>query len=162
MWHLYTCSYHVLLCSSSLLYFLILSSFFVSSDPIPFSKSLFFVYRSWIFMFFVYYCCAGWGYLGIYKSYYNLSNISHLNSSPSPFSLNPTLPHSWNSFNGYHFLFVCLHTHYLYYIHSLTPLTYVLPPPSGTNTPRGHVLPSCSLIFIKEKIAIFICLRLHK
>jgi hypothetical protein len=37
---------------------------------------------------------------GIYKSSYNISNISYLNSLPSPFSFISLSAHSWSSFVG--------------------------------------------------------------
>jgi hypothetical protein len=42
-------------------------------------------------------------YYGIYKSSYNVLNISYLNSPPPPFSFIPPSVHSWNSFTRYHF-----------------------------------------------------------
>jgi hypothetical protein len=47
-------------------------------------------------------CCMG-VHCGLYKSSYNISNISYLNSPPPSFSfISPSL-HSKNSFNRYHF-----------------------------------------------------------
>jgi hypothetical protein len=38
---------------------------------------------------------------GIYKSSYNISNISYLNSPSPPFSFIPSSSHSWNSFMSF-------------------------------------------------------------
>jgi hypothetical protein len=59
---------------------------------------------------------------GIYKSSYNLSTISYLNLSPTP-----TLPHSWNSFNKYHF---CIYIHVCTILALHSPSYPLSPPPS--------------------------------
>jgi hypothetical protein len=73
---------------------------------------------------------------GIYKSSYNISNMSYLNS---PLHCSPSLPHSWNSFNRYHQItFTCLCTHFLHWIHPPTPFPHHFPHPTrlrGTNPP---------------------------
>jgi hypothetical protein len=59
---------------------------------------------------------------GIYKSSYNLSNISYLNSLPPPLSFIPPSPCSWNSFNRYHFY---IYTHvYAFLQHIHCPMSF--------------------------------------
>jgi hypothetical protein len=88
---------------------------------------------------FFFYCCAGntWW---IYKSSYNISNISHLNSSPPPFSF--ILPHSWNSFN------ICstyIHVYTVFgpYSPSIIFRTHTHNWSHWYQPPTGFVLPSC-------------------
>jgi hypothetical protein len=89
---------------------------------------------------------------GIYKSSYNISNISYLNSTSPPLSFD-SLSNSWNSFNRYHFPFTYVCTQYLHYSHLTSPHT-------GFNPIflAGPVLLFCSLILKKKKnyIAILI------
>jgi hypothetical protein len=56
---------------------------------------IYFDFHRLIINFIFFYCCAGWGYTVacIYKSPYNMSNISYLNSSPLPSTLKAQL---WN------------------------------------------------------------------
>jgi hypothetical protein len=68
-------------------------------------------------------------YCGIYKSSYNVSNKSYLNSPLLPFSFISPFPHSWNSFNRYHFsIYIHVYTVFAPYspFHTLS-----LPPPSS-------------------------------
>jgi hypothetical protein len=54
---------------------------------------------------------------GIYKCFYNVSNISYLNPPPLP----PPTPGSWSSFNRYHF---CIYIH----VYSFCTAFILLPP----------------------------------
>jgi hypothetical protein len=65
---------------------------------------------------FIFYCCWVEVYCGIYKSSYNISNISYLNSSPPSFSF--ILLHSWNSFNKY---CISIYIHGIQYLHHIHP-----------------------------------------
>jgi hypothetical protein len=55
------------------------------------------------FRFFFFLLCWVGVHYGIYKSSYNTSNTSYLNSPPPPFSFILPSPQSRNSFNRYHF-----------------------------------------------------------
>jgi hypothetical protein len=48
---------------------------------------------------------------GIYKGFYNISNISHLNSPPLPFSFTslPTLEKYFQTVSFFLFTFICTH-----------------------------------------------------
>jgi hypothetical protein len=84
---------------------------------------------------------------GIYEGFYNVSNISYLNS-PSPL-----LPIPGTISAGIIFAFTCTCTHFLHCIHSSTPPS-LPPPPSHWCQPSpwaGPALPSCSLILQKIK-----------
>jgi hypothetical protein len=84
------------------------------------------------------------GIPSIYKSPYNISNISYLNSPPPPFSFNPLSPHSWNSFNRYHFcIFISVYTAFALYSPSCTLYPLPFPP-----CPRYQPLPfeTCSVL----------------
>jgi hypothetical protein len=61
---------------------------------------------------------------GIYKSSYNMSNISYLNSPPPLFSFILPSPHTWNR---YYFKLTYMSTQYLHYIHPPTPFPHLLP-----------------------------------
>jgi hypothetical protein len=61
---------------------------------------------------------------GIYKSSYNVSNISYLNSPPPSFSFISPLPPSWNSFSRSHFSIYI----YVYIVFSqYSPFPHILP-----------------------------------
>jgi hypothetical protein len=92
-------------------------------------------------------------YCGIYKSSYNLSNISYLNSPPPSFSFILPSPHSGSSLNRYHFPFTYMCTQYLHYIHSPAPFLHILPSSTGTNPCRGPVPDSYD--FCKRKMKYF-------
>jgi hypothetical protein len=102
------------------------------------------------------YCCAG-VHCGIYKSSYNISNISKWNSPPPPFSFIPSAPLPGIVSTGLSFpltcMCKCMCTQYLYYIHSPTPFPHTLSPPTGTNPPDR----TCSLIlfFKKSQFCLF-------
>jgi hypothetical protein len=66
-------------------------------------------------------------HFGIYKSSYNISNISYLNSPPPSFSFIPSSSHSRISFNRYYF---CIYIH-VYTVFALYSPSYTLliPPP---------------------------------
>jgi hypothetical protein len=49
-------------------------------------------YSLTLLLYFIFYCCAGGVHCGSYKSSYNISNISYLNSPPPPFSFIPLPP----------------------------------------------------------------------
>jgi hypothetical protein len=69
-------------------------------------------------------------YCSIYKGSFNVSNLSHFNSSPLHCSPYLPSPDSWNSFNRYHF---CIHIN-VYTLFALYLPSYPLPllPPSVT------------------------------
>jgi hypothetical protein len=55
-------------------------------------------------LFYFFYCCTGWGYIVAFTKVLTMYQIYHTWIHPllcSPLSLSP--PHSWNSFNRYHF-----------------------------------------------------------
>jgi hypothetical protein len=65
---------------------------------------------------------------GIYKSSYYISNIIYLNSPPPPFSFILLSPHSWNSFNRYHFsIYIHVYTVFAVYSPSFTISPPLLP-----------------------------------
>jgi hypothetical protein len=94
--------------------------------------------KKWLYAFLLL-CWVG-VHCGIYKSFYNVSNIPYLNSLPPPTTLlySPYLPGIVST--GIIFVFAYMYTQYLYHSHPPTPFPCHLPPPTGT-TP-----PSCSLI----------------
>jgi hypothetical protein len=107
-------------------------------------------------LFFLFNCCAGWGY----KSSYNIWNISNLNSAPPSFSF-ILLPHSWNSFNRYHFS-ICIHVYMVFALCSSSyTLPHILPPPTGTNLLRQDLFYPPVLWFCKtnKQNDIFACWR---
>jgi hypothetical protein len=55
----------------------------------------------------------------IYKSFHNISTTFYLNSPTPLFSYIPPSPHSWNSFNGYHFS-ISIHVHRICTIFTLS------------------------------------------
>jgi hypothetical protein len=88
---------------------------------------------------------------GIYKSSYHVSNTLYLNSRPPPFSFTPhPLPHSWDSFNRYHFS-IYIHVYTVFASYSLSH-TLSSPLPSSQwyqSTQEGHFTPPI-LDFVKE------------
>jgi hypothetical protein len=113
-----------------------------------------FIYENCILFIYLSLLCWVGVYCGIYKSFYNIPNMSYLNSLPPPFSfISSPLPHSWNSFNRYHFSFTYKSTQYLYHIHPPSPFPHLLTLPLVATPPTlvGPVLPSCSLILSKKK-----------
>jgi hypothetical protein len=92
---------------------------------------------------------------GIYKSSYNISNTSYLNSPPPHLPL----PTFWNSFSWYHF-FIYIH---VYTVFALYSPSHALsqPPPTSQWTPAGRTYSALLFSdFVKEKqIDIFVCLR---
>jgi hypothetical protein len=87
---------------------------------------------------------------GIHKSSYSISNISYLNSPPPPFFLAP-LPHSWNSFNRYHFS-ICTHVYTLFALYSRSHTLSPTPPLSHLYQPpqTGPVLQGDHLLRLKK------------
>jgi hypothetical protein len=111
-------------------------------------------------------CCAGWGTCGIYKSSYNVANVSYLNSPPPPFSFSPPPPIPGIVSTGLRFPFTQLCAQYLYHSHPPTPFPQHLLVPTGTNPP----LPTCRTCFTllfsdfveekrKKRNDIFACLK---
>jgi hypothetical protein len=134
---------------------LLLLCFFIlcsAGDQIQAKQALYwdtissFFHFSFHFQYFLLLCWVG-VHCSIYKSSYNISNISYLKSAPSPFSFIPSL-HFWNSFNRYHFSCTYMCTQYLHYIHPPTPYLHLLPPslPLVPIPQTRSVLPSCSPI----------------
>jgi hypothetical protein len=75
----------------------------------------------------------GGGNCGIYKSSYNVPNISCLNSTPLPLSFIPPSPHYRNGFNRYHFcIYIHVYTFFVLYSPSYL-LSCHLPSPTGIN-----------------------------
>jgi hypothetical protein len=70
---------------------------------------------------------------GIYKNFYNVSNISYLNSPPPQLSLFLPSPYSWNSFSKYHF-WIFTHVSTLL----CTVFTLLLPFLSSPSLPPPH------------------------
>jgi hypothetical protein len=104
---------------------------------------------SFLFCFLLLLLCWVGVHCGIYKSYYNVSN---LNWHPVPFSFISFSPHSWNSFNRYHFS-ICIHVYTIFPLysssHTLSPLLSCIQ--------AGPILPSCSY---SEIYYLSICLEL--
>jgi hypothetical protein len=109
----------------------------------------------WMFLHFIFFplfllLCWVEVHYGIYKSSYNITNISYFNSPPPPFSFICPCSHSWNSFNWSHFsIYINVYTVFAPYspLHTLSPPFL---PPTGANPQVGRY-PSCSPILLKEK-----------
>jgi hypothetical protein len=98
--------------------------------------------------YFKYFIVLGGAHCGIHKSSYNISNTSYLNLPFSTILLHPS-PHSWNSFNRYHFsTYTHVYTVFALYSPSM-PFPHPLPPS------LDKVLP----FFKRKKNDIFVCLR---
>jgi hypothetical protein len=85
-----------------------------------------------------------------FKRSYNISNISYLNSPPTPFFFILSSPNSWNSFTRYHFS-IYIHVYTVFVTHSPShTLSPHLSPPTGNNIPRKDLfqLPVLSYFFI--------------
>jgi hypothetical protein len=112
--------------------FFLFSRFYIYKVAFYFFKFLLVIYLSKYIFLYQYgllgsLLCWVWGlHCGIYKSSYSVSNISYLNS-PSPLlSFILPSPHSWNSFNRYHF---CIYIHvYTFFCTIFTLLPPFLPP----------------------------------
>jgi hypothetical protein len=111
------------------------------------------------FLLFLFYLVLLFYWVGIhcdiYKSSYNISNISHLNSPPSTIILYcpPLLPISETVSTGM-FSFTYMFAQYLHYIHP--PVHF----PHPLQTPHtGLVLSFWSLIVYMKKNDIFVYLR---
>jgi hypothetical protein len=93
---------------------------------------------------------------GIYKSSYNVSNTSYLSSASPPLSFITSSPHSWNTFNRYHFC-IYIHVYTVFALYSPSYNISLTPPPSHwyqlppTPPQVRPVLPSYSLILWKKK-----------
>jgi hypothetical protein len=89
---------------------------------------------------------------GIYKSSYNVSTISYLNSPPLPVSFILPFPHSWNTFNSHFSISI-----YVYTVFALYSPSHVLPPPHWYQPPLSR---TCSAFlfssFVKEKKKTFL------
>jgi hypothetical protein len=144
---------------------LVSSVFFVIQTPIHrvwwrklyFSSILPLLVGVFSFLFFLLLCWVEI-HCRIYKNSYNISNISYLNSPPPPFSFISPSPHSWNSFNSYHFSIYNTCVHSICTIFSL-PHSF-----SISSLSHWYQFPQtgpCSLIFVKErkKNDLFACLR---
>jgi hypothetical protein len=99
-------------------------------------------------------CWAG-VHCGICTGSYNVSDISHLNSPPPLLSFITPPPHSWNSFNRYHFC-ICIHAYTVFAQYSLSyPLSWLPVPLTGANPPLPHPHRTCSALlffdFVEEK-----------
>jgi hypothetical protein len=66
---------------------------------------------------------------GIYKSSYNVSNISYLNSPPPLLSFICPSLHPWNGFNRYHF-YIYIFLHSVFASYSFSYALFLSPPPS--------------------------------
>jgi hypothetical protein len=93
-------------------------------------------------------------YCEIYKTSYNKSNISYLNSLFPLFSLILFSPHSWNSINSYHFS-IYIHVYTVFALYAPSHTLSSPPPPSHSHCypppHKGPVSPSCSVILQKKK-----------
>jgi hypothetical protein len=121
-------------------------------------------FRCLFFLFLFFYCCAGWSTLWHLQKFFNITNVSYLNLPPSSSSFIPSHPHSWSSFNRYHFshLHICVHS---------ICTTFTLPHPFPTSSPLPLIptFPSsphrtCSNLLVsdfvkEEKNYIFVGLR---
>jgi hypothetical protein len=95
---------------------------FLYSEVSSFTSSSIF-YPMLIFIYFIYFLLLCWVGLHcrIYKSSYNISNISCLNSPPPPFSFIHSCLASWNSFNRPHFsTYILMYTVFTLYSPSCT------------------------------------------
>jgi hypothetical protein len=92
-------------------------------EVLNFTSPLFLVFLSFVFLL----LCWVEVRCGIYKSSYNASNVSYVNSpSPPFFFIPPAPPHFWSSFNIYHFyryihLYIIFTPYSPFYTLSLTP-----------------------------------------
>jgi hypothetical protein len=107
------------------------------------------------FFVFFFYCCAWWGYIVAVTKVLTICQIYHtwihaLHHS----SLSSTPPIHVIISTGIIFPFTYMCTQYLYYIHSPTPFSHILPFPTGTNPQAGPVLPTSD--FVKETNDIFV------
>jgi hypothetical protein len=99
------------------------------------------------FLLFLFYLVLLFYWVGIhcdiYKSSYNISNISHLNSPPSTIILYCPFPSNfWNSFNRYVFIYIHVCTVFILYSPSC-----VLSPPT-TNPPHR----TCSALLVSDYV----------
>jgi hypothetical protein len=110
--------------------------FLIRNGLTIFQKTFFFIFffklesglRVMPFFFFLLLLCVG-VHCGIYKSFYNISNISYLNSLLYCSSLSSSLLFSGIVSIGIIFLFILMCTQYLHYIHSPTPFPHLHSPP---------------------------------
>jgi hypothetical protein len=98
-----------------------------------------------LFIYFFLLLCWIGVHCDIYKSSYNVSNMSYLNSSLHR-SLVCSFPHSWNCFNRYHFS-IYVHVCPVIALYSAShTLSQTLPSLTGTQSQAGSVSPSSSPI----------------
>jgi hypothetical protein len=119
---------------------------------------------SFLFFFFfpfIFIVVLGRAHCTIYKSFYNISNISYVNSSPPPFSP----PHFWNSFSRSHFL-IYIHVYTVFCtVFTLShpfPTFFHLPlvPPTSCRTLNPglvHSKPVLTEILTCKSISCFLC-----
>jgi hypothetical protein len=110
-------------------------------------------YEGNLFLFiYLFNCCAGLGYIVAFTKVLKIYQIYHtwihsIHHSPL------TSPHSWNSFNRYHFS-ICIHSIWTIFTLLLHLLPLVPHPVAGR---------TCSVLlfsdFVKEKNDIFVCIR---
>jgi hypothetical protein len=105
---------------------------------------------NYCFIFFLLLCWVG-VHCSIYKSSYNISNVSYLNTPPQLLSLIPPSTDSWNSFNKYHFCILHRCVYIICTIFTLLLLSLPSPPSHQCQPPTfipqaKSVSPSCSLI----------------
>jgi hypothetical protein len=91
---------------------------------------------------------------GIYKSSYNISNISYFNHPLHYFPLLPPPPIPGTVSTGLIFLFTYMYTQYLHRINPPAPFPHFLLPPTGTNLPRQDLFCPPVLQFCKRNIKI--------
>jgi hypothetical protein len=108
----------------------------------------------------LFYFYAGWGvHCGIYKSSYNISKISSLNS---PFHYSPLSLIPGTVSTGLIFPFTYMCTQNLHPIHPPIPFPHLLPPPLVPTSPDR----TCSALlfsnFVKEKEWRFYLRSLHR
>jgi hypothetical protein len=84
----------------------------------------------------IFYCCAELGYIVAFTKVLTMYQIYHSWIHPLHHSLLSPYPHSWNSFNRYHFPFTCMCTQYLHHIHPPSPFPHLLTHPTDTTLPR--------------------------
>jgi hypothetical protein len=109
---------------------------------VPSSWSGYLLYRAFIFFL---YCCAEWGYIVAFTKVLTMYQLYRTWIHPFyHFPLFPVLLINGRISTGIIFSFTCIYTHFLHWIHPLTPFPHNLPAPTGANPPPcvRPVLPS--------------------